>query len=384
MTVNDVVLRLGDHLGNYSVGQVSTDQKIRAVDSAVNYMKNMIGLPNDEKKYSFYYTADVSYYNTPSDFQEALTLYYDNQNENVIGNQWNYRPYQEILPMIGSWPNQNTWGHTTINGKHQLLLWGTNIIQSQLIESFDVNVWATSGDASGNHIDTTVYQQGGGSNAFNITYSTGKAILTSPAISVDVSTLFKEFGNLNLYVDFASTNVTSVQLILTSTTGNYYTLTATTASGGAAFLANNWNQLVFPTSAAVATGNPLASSISSVQIVFNIPSNFGSVTNMRVDNFYMSFPDLLDFIYLSNAKGVDANGNSKSVLTALSDVLSYDWDFIEPISLQAALYSWPQLRGDPNFMQIYQQTQNATLKTWGRRYPKKRLANDFMRTQLRR
>lgn len=382
IAVNDVLLRARDYCGNYSYGQANQNQQLRAVDSAVNYLKNLIGLPNDEAKYQFYFAADNAYYNLPSDFQEYLSLYYDEAALNTINRAWQYRPYQEVLPRLGGYPGINTVSSTTINGPHQLLLWGTNVTGSQLVESFDINIWTPTGDASNNHIDSTVFYQGTASNNFTITYATGTATLTSPNISMSFEQLFQDNGNLNLYAYFASTDVISVAIKLLTDTGDYWTITQTTQANSSAWALNQWNKITFPTSAAVQTGAPNANNITKIQIVFMVPSNFGTVLNMRVDDLYVTYPDLLDLIYVSNYKATNAAGTKIVEIGALTDVLNYDWDFIEPIALQTALYLFPQLRADPQWFQIYQSIMNSTLKTWARRWPKRRDQNNFRRTQL--
>ncbi len=68
----------------------------------------------------------------------------------------------------------------------------------------------------------------------------------------------------------------------------------------------------------------------------------------------------------------------------MDDVINLDEDFIEPIGLKAAMYLWPQLRGDLEFMQVYRAECMDVMKAWARNWPKSRLENNFSRTQLRR
>lgn len=385
MTVQDVILRIGDITGNYSVGQSTNDQKIRAVDYAVNYLKNTIGLPQDTQKYQFYFAGDNNYYDVPSDFQEFQGLFYDIQGNNTTGRAWNYRPDVEVFKRIGDYPGQNTVSLTYTNKPTgQLLLWGENITPIQTLETFDVNLWTASGDASAAATDTTVFYEGNASERFTLGYSTGTGTLTSPAMSLSLQQLFQKFGNLNLYAYFPSTAVTSVALKLLTDTGNYWTITQTAQASGAPWTLNQWNKLTFPTSSAVQTGTPSASNITQIQIVFTIPNTFGTVQNFRVDDLYMVFPDLLDLIYLSNYKGTSQTGSKISILSNLSDTLNYAQDFIEPISVIAAEYIFPQLRADLNWMQFFGGKNQKILSAWARRFPKRRTQNDFTRTTIQR
>lgn len=384
-SVQQVVDRVGDYVGNYSTGQSTTAQKIRGVDFSVNYLKNMLGFPQDETKYEFLYFSSNFFYSAPTDYQEALGLYYDIAGNNFPqeGARWDYRPYQELLVKQGQWPGvPNAWSMTNINGSNQMMLLGTNRMPGQLIESFDNNVWTASGDASAAATDHNVYIQGSGSESFTLTYGTGTATLTSNVVYWNFYPLILNLGYFGLEVYFPSTNVTNVKVIFQSSPGNSYTMTATTNSDGDAWQLNAWNKLYFPTSGATITGSPVLTNINQIKIQFTIPSNFGSVPLFRVDDLYTVFPDTMDLIYTTNSKGTNAAGATISILTALTDTIKYDYDFIEPIALQSAMYIMPQLRTDPAFMQMYNQQFVQMVKLWARRWPKKRTASNFFRTRL--
>ncbi len=389
-TVNDVILRASDYVANYSTGQSTTPQKIRAVDASVNYIKRLLGFPQDERKASFLYTSDNFYYNLSTiapDYQEPIGLYYDDPRKNnpKEGRAWEYRPYTELLPQTGNWPNlNNQWSTTPINGSWQLLLLGSNQLSGQMLETFDQNVWSASGDASNAHTDVNIKYQGVASEAFNITYSTGQAILTSNSVNWDFITVIQNQAFFNAYAYFPSTNVTSVEFRFQSSAGNYYSMVSTTKSDGTAWTLNQWNKITWSTSGATIVGSPNIQNINELQIIFNIPVGFGTVPNFRIDDLYYIYPDLMDFIYSSNIKGTNSAGSPISTYTSITDIITYDDDFIEPISLYTALYIQPQLRANPQWYQMYQQNFMQFIKTYARSWPKKRLSNNYSRAKLQR
>jgi hypothetical protein len=385
ISVNDAILRMSDLLGNYSSGQVNTDMKVRAIDSAVNYLKNILSFPQDETKYSFLYSSDNFYYPMPSDFQEALGLFYNSPRSNFPqqGLRWDYRPYQELLVRTGTYPSVgNMWSHAPFNGLDQIMMLGTNQQPGQIIETFNNVVWTASGDASGAATDANTFYQSNASEKFNLAYSTGTGTLTSPTVFWNFTQVVKSLGFFNVYVYFPSTNVTSVTFNFQSSAGNSYSMVATTQADGTPWTVNAWNKITFKLSDATVAGTPNLQNINQLSLSFAIPSNFGSVQNFRVDDMFVTYPDLMDFIYMTNIKGKDVSGTPISVLTALTDTLNYTFDFIEPIALYGALYAQPQLRGDPAFMQLYKANFMEVVKAWSRRWPKKRNANNRPRTRL--
>lgn len=386
IAVSDVLLRVGDHVGNYSTGQADVAQKIRAVDSAVNYLKRKIGFPGDERKYSLLFGSDVMYYDLPVDFQESITLNYQNSSYNVPANYWDYRPYQEILARTGMF-GHNTWGHITAHaGRHQLLLSGQNINQGTTIETFDMNVWTPSGDASAATLDTVVKVQGSASQRFTITHATGTATLTSPTLALDLRDFVEQRGAFRCYFFLPTvTDLTNLKIRYQSSTGNYYEATATNQADGTNFEANEFNLVSFSTVGAVATGTPDLSSINEIQLIWTTGAGFGTQASCRVDWLYTIIPDELDLIYYSKYKGTDASGATQKVtLTSESDIITLDEDFIEPISLKAALYLAPQLLRDATFQQLYQAEFTDVIRTWARSWPRKRIENNYLRTVLRR
>lgn len=386
-TVQDVLNRTGDWVSNYSTGQVTQAAKIRAVDYSVNHLKRLLGFPQDEVKSTFLYTSDNLYYPCPSDFQEVIGLFYDSQKANfpMFGRAWQYRPYQEILRMTGQYPGTANWfSHTTINGSHQIIMLGTNQMGGQLIESFDSNVYTASGDANSATNDTNFKYQGSASEKFTLTYSTGTATLTSPTVFWDFTSTVNNSGFFNLYVYFPSTNVTNVKFQFGSSPTNYYTQTVTQNANGQSWQLNTWNKLTFATSSAVPTGTPVLTNINFFKIIFTIPSNFGTVAGFHVDDLYTTIPDLMDLVYYSTNKGTNLAGSTISQFTAITDSMSYDYDFIEPLAMDAALYLQPSLRSDFNFMQLYKQNYMEFVRLYSRTHPKIRTQNDRTRTRLSR
>lgn len=390
MTVNDAVLRIGDWSSNYSVGQANTDAKIRSVDHAVNYLKRLLGFPEDEVKTTFKYLANNFFYGTPDDFQDPIGLFYDSNYKNIprYGPKWEYRPYVELMGATGIYQaSTNKWSVTTVNGSTQLMLLGSNVNPGGTLDTLSsVNSWKTTGSVSGLAQDINNYPANFGLTGSSLKFVTGisggTGGITNTHVNYSINNLVSADGHIEFYVMLSQTNISSVSVTLQTSTGNYYTLTQTTDYNGNPFVASQWMKLSFPASTAVITGSPSSLLITSATLSFAFTSD--PATTIWVNDLYYVFPDVMDLYYYSTNKGTDVNGTPISTYTALTDNIPYADDFIELIALRAAYYIAPSLRADVNFMQVYKTEFTDFVKTWSRSHPKIRTRNDRTRTRLSR
>lgn len=380
INTQDVITRIEDWASSYSVGQSTQDQKVRAVDFATNVLFQKLGYNQDV--YTFKYFQDTIFYDLPSTFKEYIALSYHDVNDNVTMGQWSYRPYQEIARITnGGYGNFAgiTSAHT---GSKQIAMIGTNLCQGATLDSFDDTLWTASGDASGIAFDYNIKVQGSASQKFTITQSTNTATI-SRTVQWDFTSLHEKGGALKVYTFLPSTTLTNIKVKYGTDASNYYTITVTDNADGSDWTINDWNLLGFMTDDKVITGSPDETDITFIQIIYTLGVGFGTVPNVRLDWLYTSFPDEMDLLHYTNIKGTDADGDDISKITATTDNINLEDDFIEPLALKATLYVFPQLRGDVNFMEIYKQDYTDMLKTWGRSRPRIRNQNDYSSARLR-
>lgn len=392
-TVADVVARMGDWVSNYSTGQVTTAIQIRAVDHSVNLLKRMLGFPQDEVKTTFWYTSSNFFYNTPSDFQDPIGLYFDQStlNNPRFGARWEYRPYTELMVRTGNYPSTpNMYSVTTVNGTNQVMLLGSNTQAGATLDTLSaINNWTVANGASALAIDPNNYPVNFGITGQSLKF-TGAAYgtnpissITNPSVIYSIPNLVADNVFLNLYVMSSSANITSYTLKLTTDAGDYYTFTATTDYLGATFTTSTFQKITWKGSQAVITGVPNPLVIKTATVSANVNSSYTGGT-FWVSTLSYVFPDLMDLYYYSTIKGTDVNGNPISKFSALTDGMSYDYDFIEPIALRAAFYAMPSLRADPAFMQLYKSEFTDFVRLYSRSHPKQRGRNDRTRTRLSR
>jgi hypothetical protein len=190
-----------------------------------------------------------------------------------------------------------------------------------------------------------------------------------------------------------SINLNSINLVLTSSVGNYYTFTCTTTDSGNAFTLNAWNRLHWSFDPAllppVLTGSPVDQTITSVRIDFVENGSFGAgtISGFRIDNMYSVFPDQMTLIYNTKYKGTDTTGATQKIFfdqpTDIPAFGQYASDLLDPIALRAAWILEPQLRGDKDFMKTYFDECEQRLKDFGHIYPRKRIIN-FGQTVIQR
>lgn len=387
ITVQDVVNTMDDHLGNYTTGQNDTTIKIRAISRALDHIKNQMGLPCDELKHEILFSEDNYYYDCPADFVETLGVYYTDDDNNVVLNEWTYLPWVQLKRKLGSPSSKKYFSYYPVNGKNQLILFGSNLKGAQVKDGFE-SLWAASGDASNVTLDGNQKKEGLYSNNFDITNSSGTATLTLTNLTWDVRELHEKLGYWKVWTYLTSTVLDGISIEYGTDSSNYYTITTTLKDDGTAFTNNDWNKLGFSTNSKIMTGSPDDSNITYVKFHYDLGSGFTSATDFRLDWLTWTFPDKIDHVYYTSIKGTDTTGTTdKTQLTELSDILSFGSfaeDLINPIALKAAIYLAPSMRGDINFYQLYKQDYVDVIKLWSRRYPRKRIQNNHFTTKLRR
>ena len=380
INVQDVVTRIEDWAGSYSVGQSTLEQKVRAVDFATNILFQRLGY--NQGIYTFKYFQDTVFYDLPSTFKEYIALSYHDVNDNTPVNTWAYRPYQEISRITGSGFG-NFAGITSANtGSKQLAMIGTNLTQGATLDSFDDTLWTASEDASAIAFDYNIKVQGSASQKFTITQSLSEAII-SRIVDYDFTNLHTMGGALKIYTFLPSVDLLYIKIKYGTDSSNYYTINVTENADGSAWTVNDWNLLGFMTDDKVTIGSPDETNITFVQVIYALDAGFGTVTSFRLDWLYTSFPDELDLLHYTTIKGTDSTGANITKVTDTTDNINLDDDFIEPLALKATLYVFPQLRGDVNFMQLYQSDYTDMLKLFGRSRPRIRNQNDYSSARLR-
>lgn len=380
-TLQDVILLTQDYVGNYGTGANRIEIIHRAINRSIEYNKRMVGLPNDESIYSFYFSADQFFYDLPANVIEPLYLTYNKKTSNNRANRFEYFNYPDVLQGIGN-ANERKWSMANINGKKQLIISARNEYSGQLIFSLDdITNWTASDDASDLSSDTNQKYQGTASIAFDITNSAGYATLTFTGLNLDIDALFERYGFIKLYTYMTDNNIDAVTLRLQSSAGNYHTITVTLADDGTAFAQDEWQKIGFDTQDSVITGTPDNTSITQISIEFELGLGFTSAADFRIDNIFTSYPDKLDLIYLSNVKGTDTTGaTEKTTLDNPTDILWYsdDYDdFTDLIAQRAAINLWPHLKGDKEQFMLLKNDYKENLKSFARRYPRKRVAGSF-------
>lgn len=376
-----------DYCGNYSTGTSRDDVRYRAINRAIEYLKRVISVPNDEEIHTFWYTDDQFFYDLPAKFAEALELKYHNPLSNRPDNKWGYFDYPHVLQGVGG-TRARRWSVTSINGRKQLVVVGNNGLTGQTLLTMDsIDDVAVDDDASGLEINNITRYEGTGAIQFDITNSAGVASIVFTGLNIDLEELFERSGFLKFWAFMTDNELDSIAIKLQSSTGNYYTITTTTADDGTAFVENEWQKIGFHTEDAVATGTPDLTGITQITFEFDLGAGFVSATDFLIDQLFTAFPEQMDLVMYTNVKGTDSTGaTEKTELTSADDILlfsgDYD-DFTDLIAQRAAINLWPQLRGDKEQYILLKQDFNDNLKTFGRRWPRKRVQGVF-RHSLRR
>lgn len=398
ITLGDVMSQADDMCQNYNVTSIDKGNKVRAANRAIEYMQARLGLPSDNKIFSFYYYEDVKLYDLPDGTNELLQLYYNTTNANVVQDlnrtitKWNGAKDVQLLTKSANLPRINEFAMTTINGKNQILMNGRNLSQANVINDFDSVTGLTfSTSISNTSIDNTVKKYSTGSLKFDMSAAETSSTITINGLW-DVSTAINNNAVYRLYADFPigvdSSIISGFTIRWVSSTGNYYESSATTQADGTAFVANSWNFISFPLTNPITVGSPVSTQIQQIEVILNHGASFVPVSSFRIDHLYQANPDYMDLIYYTSYKGTDSTGLiQKILLTTDSDICAfgaYAPGLIGPIALKAAVILNPQLKADANFQQFYYADFNDQMKVFGKMFPRRRLTGNFGTTSLQR
>ena len=402
-SLTPVYRQVNNFISNYTVGNVDLQQRLDAINMAIADVHRRLGLTCDEAIFNFQYTQDNMFTNLPVDFDEPILLYYVNNAFNQ-GQQsgWTWDKYTRLLQASGigsglgwglgkplSYYGQKLFSSTNINGSKQLVQIGSNILQGNIVNPYNTTaLTTTTGDATTLAVDNNFYVNGGGSLSFTINPTIGAGyggILTTGFGFMTVQQALLNNGTYKVYSWLPTTNISSIELILTSSTGNYFTFTATTQDSGTPFvnstLQNIWNRTAYQWSLASITGNPNSQQITSYEVRYIEGAGFGNVAipYFRINDLYLVYPDNMNLIYYSQFKGTDSTGTIQKIildqLTDLPNFMQFFPDFQNPIALRAAYILMPQLSADKDFMTAYKSDFEDYLKDLGKSYPRKRSVN---------
>lgn len=394
---------MNDYVANYTVGNIDDTNRFRALNRAIEDVHRRLGLTCDETIFNYLYSQDNMFTNLPVDYDEPIMLYYVNKNYNVGGQAgWKWNKYVDILQNSGIGGNngygygyalgaygQKLFSSTNINGLKQLIQLGANIIQGSNINPYNSTALTTlTGDGTSLAVDNNVYVNGGGSLSFTIDPTLGfgyAGVLTSGFGIMTVEQAIQQNGINKVYSWLANTNISNIELIMTSSNGGKFTFNATTQDDGTPFvqstIAGVWNRTQYPWTLASITGSPDAQEITSYEFRYIEGAGFGSVAVplFRINNYYVVFPDNLNLVYYSQYKGTNNDGTVKKIiLDSLEDLptfMQFFPDFVNLVALRAAYILSPQLSGDKDFMQMYKADYDEQMKDLGKIYPRKRAVN---------
>lgn len=395
-----------DYISNYTNGNIDLNQRLRAINRAIEEVHRKLGLTCDEVIFTFPYIQDNMYTDLPSDYDEPIILTYQNKNYNIGGQAgWNWRQYTQILQNTGvggqgGWGNnyalntysQKWFSSTNINGLKQLMQVGANVIQGGIINPYNTsNLTTATGDATNLAVDNNIWINTGGSLSFTIDPTLGfgyAGILTTGFGIMTVEQAIQNSGVYKVYSYLQSLDISEIQLILTSATGTF-TFSADTQDDSTAFTLQEWFKTQFQWGDVQISGSPNSQEITSYEFRYVEGPGFGStpIDYFRIDDFYLVYPDIMELVYYTQIKGTNAAGTvQKIILDELTDkptFMQFFPDFINMIALRAARILMPQLSADKEFMEMYRQDYVNEMKSLGKIYPRKRIVN-LSQTFLRR
>ena len=177
--------------------------------------------------------------------------------------------------------------------------------------------WTAAGTASGLVQDTTVFYQSPASLRFNLT--TGVGTLSKTFNSTSLSN-YQGVGVGFLAIDITglSTNLTSIELRIGSSSLNYNSVVSTQGFLGS-WVSGNWLLVAFDFSTATTVGTPNWSALTYAQVLVTAG---GTLTNFRVGGLWLSLPSSAQLLYQTAAIFLPSGSSVPlQTITATSDTV---------------------------------------------------------------
>jgi hypothetical protein len=392
-SLNAVYQQTNDYISNYTDGNIDEGNRLRAINRAIEDLHRCLGLTCDETEMSFLYSQTNPYTSLPEDFDEPILLYYQNSNYNR-GSQagWKWAKYTEILLNNSGYflgnpqgiYGQKTFSTTNVKGGKKLLQLGLNMLPGSIVNAFNtINLVSGTGDATELAVDTNFYANGGASVSFTIDPTLGNGyagILVSGFGIMNVQTALRALGIYQVLSWLQTTEISNIQLVMYSENGSF-TFNATTKPDGTAFTTDSFIPTQYPWKDVVISGNPDSQAITSYEFKYYEGASFGSsaIPYFRINDFSLSFPDVMNLVYYSQYKGTSADGLTKKIildnLSDLPNFMQYYPDFLNMVALRAAYILIPQTSMSKEFMTTYRRDYLEQMRDYGRIYPRKRIIN---------
>jgi hypothetical protein len=244
---------------------------------------------------------------------------------------------------------RNTFAVEQVNGVKTLRL-SKNLTGRTTVAPLDsaADPFATialSGDASDLTTDNLDFVSGSGSISFDLSGSTGQAIVTiTLADGIDLSDLLN-LGALMEWIKFPAATLTSVALRWGSSASAYWQKSVTKPHDRTAFDNNAWNLLIHDWNSATKVGSPDEAAISVIQIVINYTAGT-AVTGVHLDSVTAALGEAWEMVYYSNAFFTNAAGTVyKTEPTLETDLILLDPDALNILSYETLAILAQEVKG---------------------------------------
>ncbi len=375
IAISDIISLVKDYTRNQSL---DSTRAIRTINSATDLVFAEMGLPSQEKEYTFSFDEGQATYTTPLDYGEPIFLRY--QDDTLNGNnKFSFRPAEFLFDRIQTvGRDTRLWGHDSASGAWRLYVLGKNSKSSLTLDSFDINnstFWTASNDALNIKDDYNTYKEGSGSLSFDITpTATHRGTLKRIVSSQDLYQ-YNAVGHFKVWVYLANvTNLTDVSFSWGTDVSNYFKQTVTTQQDGTALIVG-WNQLDFLWSGSTQVGSPNIHNITFYQYDLDYTGAYTGGIQYRLDYLRLMVPDTMILTYYTTYKGKSAGGTSLVDFTATTDTFlfsSFDVGIRNLIALYAAIMINPTILVDDKSVK---EQYLFWSKTLGHKYPRKRINN---------
>lgn len=358
-TVASIQTALNTYIGDASTDRISAAERLNFITEGLNWLQTELDNDHSIRTYSVSYFDTINYYKinaAATDIFEGNAL---RRATTELDNDLTRKDARELAIDIANQSSENAYSLERRDGNLYLVANLDSKYPALQVTTFssltaDGGTWASdtsTSDALAVAVDNTDGSNGTtGCLSFDITVAqsvNNRATISNNDINDEDLTAEKDLATWLLDVKFPSvTNITSVTLYWGSSSSAYWSVTATTAYDGAAFIAD-WNTLKFDWLGATKTSSPTITAINYIRIDINYGAGQTDATSFKIDNLRLVRPEILTFHYTSWNVGTNSTGTQIKAFTATTDIPYYSGQYDGynyPVAHKAASLAFKSLR----------------------------------------
>lgn len=379
--LSDITTLIDDRRRDDTVNSITAEQRMRAVNSALDIWNTLHDWPWTIKGVNFNYNQGIDTYEMPvDDFKFDITI--KPSKGSKVKEFWKVseNKFESAVTKVFRYSIANNEGKQYIRIKGAM---GNRMTLNTATKYDENGTWVGAGAISDVTNDNYEGYEYPTSVAF--LYEGTSGTLTNSTFNAIQAEMYKNRSNLYFRVEIPEiTDLTSFSLKWGSSASDYYTATVTTDYVGEPFKVG-WNTIRIPWANPTQVGTPDDLAISYLQVTIAYANDPGEVM-FRIQDFFVSENVPITFRYYSNNMVYDVSGSTQmqkfNDVTATTDypLWSGQWDAVTEQFVNSVLEIVFWMTGEYSDMEVARTKIQQIVEPLKARYPTQRRQTTFFIT----